>query len=310
MTGAIHVLIPTHTTRHLAATLAGLAWQTRLPASVVVTCDTDDEAIGRLIGEWWPRVMEAARRRHGEAAVRLVHTWRPHQGRALPAQVRNNGIRAIEECGWIADGDLVVGIDGDIVLEPSALAEHGRRAAGGAEMILGQRVCLNEASTKGVTAEGVLAGEVDFVSMSPASELEALARRHAKFERIEKWKRTLPRWASRRVIRAHKPKLMSAHYAVTVKRLREVNGFDEEYAGYGYEDDDLGRRLHAVGSRVNIAVNDIRAYHLWHPTRLPGDRTVTAEYQRFARKDLPAFAVHGWKNPAPQPQPESRVVGG
>jgi hypothetical protein len=304
----VHVLIPTHTPRHLGVCLAGLAWQTKLPRSVAVTCDTDDPAIGGLLDELWPRVVEAAHRRDRTWEGRLVYTFRPHQGEARPAQVRNNGLRALERAGCLEEGDVVVGIDGDIVLERTALAAHAARAARGAEVILGQRVCLDESRSSHATVDGVLSDEVELESLAAESELKALAERHAKFERIVRRKAMLPAWLARRVIRAHKPKLMSAHYAVTVKRCREVNGFDEEFTGYGYEDDDFGRRLHAVGSRVSIAIAEIRAYHLWHPTRLPGDRSVTPEFKRFARKDLPAFAVHGWRNPMPQPDPVVRIV--
>src|SRR5215510_3147913 len=89
----IHLLIPTHTTRHLAACVASLALQRSLPASVVVSCDTDDPAIGRLLDETWPRVVAAVRARGRTGVPRLIHTFRPHQGQARPSQVRNNGLR-------------------------------------------------------------------------------------------------------------------------------------------------------------------------------------------------------------------------
>ncbi len=305
---AIHVLIPTHTTRHLAACLAGLSWQSVLPASVVVTCDTDDAAIGELVREIWPRVIAVAGNKHGAAArsMRLLYVYRRHQGVARLAQVRNNGLRALSGAG---ERDLVVGIDGDIVLSPMAIEKHAELAASGAELILGQRVCLEKESTEDVTADGILQG-VDLQVMAPAKELESLAERHARYERQWAVRRMLPRWAVGMVMKPHKPKVIGAHYAATVGRLKEVNGFDEEYVGYGCEDDDFGRRLHAVGVRVGVGVKTITAYHLWHPTRAPSRATESPGYARFARKDLPVAARHGWMNPLPQPDAVVREISG
>src|SRR3954466_10734302 len=87
---AVHLLIPTHTTRHLAACLASIAWQRDVPETVVVTCDTDDPTIGVLLDRWWPRVAGTIEKR-GQPAPALLHAFRPHQGEARLNQVRNNG---------------------------------------------------------------------------------------------------------------------------------------------------------------------------------------------------------------------------
>ena len=104
----VFVLIPTHTTRHLAACLASLAHQMSPPKAVVVTCDTDDTDIGDLLDDWGVRVQARL-----QVEVPIWHTFRPHQGRAQLNQVRNNGLRALRDHAGIEPCDLVVVLDGD-----------------------------------------------------------------------------------------------------------------------------------------------------------------------------------------------------
>ena len=308
----IHLLIPTHTTRHLGTCLAAIACQTRPPDSVVVSCDTDDAAIGGVLDGMWTRVCAALRGRGAGPVPRLVHAYRPFQGRARPSQARNNGLRALDAEVHPGDGDLVVGIDGDMILDPAVLARHGADAARGAEVIIAFRTCLDEGTTGRVSAEMLLlCGEAGiWEKLGSPQDRAALADRQRRYERQLHIRSLLPRQLWRALVKPHKPKLISAHYAATVGRLRAVNGFDEEYEGYGYEDDDLGRRLLAVvpPSRVSIAVDRAPAYHLWHPSRAPSRPTDAPGYTRFARADLPTYAMHGWKNPADQPTPTVRVV--
>lgn len=297
----VHVVIPTHTTRHLAACLAGIGRQTRKPASVVVSCDTSDPAIGALLDDWWPRMC-------GSDGGELIHVSRPHKGFAHPGQVRNNGVRAVQQVAGLRKDDVVLGIDGDIVLAADAVERHAALARGGAELVLGFRVCLSEAATAGVEPRAVLEG-ADLGKRATEEEIRSLEARQVRYEKNLALRERCPKLLRRLLVKPHKPKLISAHYAVTAAKLLEVNGFDEEYKEYGYEDDDLGRRLHAAGAKCRIGVRDIRAYHLWHPTRAPKRPMDTPGFARFALKGLPMRAARGIENPMPQEAPVVRVVG-
>lgn len=285
---AVHVIIPTHTPRHLAACLRGLARQRVQPASVAVSCDTDDAAIGEMLD------------RTELPTSRVVQVSRRHQGWPHPAQVRNNAVRGLGGQGLLKDGDVLLGIDGDIVLCPEAVERHAGLVAAGAELVLGFRVCLDEKAT----AEFGGAYDAGLISKD---EQQRLDERDGKYRRQIAMKRVLPRFLSRLFVKSHKPKLISAHYAVTVKRYREVNGFDEEYTHYGYEDDDFGRRLHAAGARCAIGVREIPALHLWHPSRATASPMDAPGYARFCM-DLPVRAERGLVNGKAQPEVSVRVV--
>lgn len=291
------VLIPTHTTRHLACCLASLAHQTRPPEGVVVTCDGDDPAIGALLDEWWPRV----RVRSGGGTV-LLHAYRPHLGHARLNQVRNNGLRTLRDHFGLGGEDLIVVLDGDTMLAPDALARHAALAAAGAEVIIPYRHMIDEKTTAQVSAEDVLESGVPVSRLATAAERASLETRHRRYLRHLRLSRL-------GLVKGHKPKIIGGHHALLWRRLVEINGFDEEYIGYGFDDDDLSRRVRAVRPKTEIAVRDIGAFHLWHKVRAPDRLEDAPGYARWSRKDLPTRCVHGIESPLEQPPPVVRVVG-
>jgi hypothetical protein len=303
---AVHVVIPTHTTRHLDCCLASIALQRRLPASVVVTCDTSAPEIGLLLDSLWPRVVQALR---GRPAPALLHIFRPHQGKAMLNQVRNNGLRALEQAGRLRPADVVLVVDGDTLLAPDGVARHAELAVQGHEVVIPYRINLGESVTAGITPERILEaaahGQLNLAVEGQTGD--ALTGRHRRYRRQLLFRRFLPVWAG--VNKPHKPKILGGHHAVSVRSLQAVNGYDEQYESYGFDDDDLSRRLHALKPppRTAIAVKDILAYHLWHQTRAPARPTDAPGYQRFVQ-ELPVAAERGWRTPLPQPQPTVRLV--
>lgn len=292
------VLIPTHTTRHLACCLAALAHQTLMPSGVVVTCDTDDPSIAALLDEWWPRVSA----RSG-ALVQLWHTFRPHQGKAHLNQVRNNGLRTLRDHGGITGTDVVVVLDGDTMLAPNALELHAQFAAQGAQLIVPYRFMIDEQSTARVSDTAVLSAGVPRGILVTSTMQKDLQARDARYRRTA--------WLARLgLAKPHKPKLIGGHHAVVFETLLRANGFDEEYVGYRFNDDDLSRRLRRLRPRVNtrVAVREIEAFHLHHPVRAPERLQDAPGYQRWSRTDLPNRCVRGIDNPLGQPEPTVRRV--
>lgn len=300
-TPRVFILIPTHTTRHLACCLASLAHQSLPPAGVVVTCDTDDSSIGALLDAWWPRVARRLAGRMGKG-VSLVHTFRPHQGQAQLNQVRNNGLRALRDHAGITPGDLVVVLDGDTMLAGDAVEKHQALAARGVELVIPYRYMIGEDVSKGVDAEVVLAEGVAREGLIDVAMQADLLKRHRRYRRHLLLSRL-------GLGKGHKPKLIGGHHAVQFARLSEVNGFDEEYIGYRFNDDDLSRRLRSARVRTAIAVKEIEAFHLWHAVRAPERLKDAPGYKRWSRTDLPTRCVRGIENPLGQPVPGVRVVG-
>ena len=243
---ATHIIISTHTTRHLRATLLGVAIQTPRPASVVVSIDNDQTDVRELCAscsrEW---------------NLPLIVAWRPRPREVRVGQVRNNGVRAllsepqpgIEEASWLHF------LDGDSVIPGGMLAEADRTRAGG-ELLIGGRVLLTEPQTEAFDTARFARGEPT-IELSADQSAERSAR-HARYAR-QLW---LKRFG---LVKMHKPKVLGANNACTLAMYQKVDGYDETFLGAWREDDDFGRRIYLAGGKGRVAVANVCVYHLWHP---------------------------------------------
>lgn len=280
----VHLLTATHTPRHLAGLLAGLSRQIDPPDTITVGCDTDDPAIGEVIAAWRPRLTQGP--------VRWVR--RPHTGEARPAQARNNGLRALLEAGELQDANLILQIDGDMVLSDTAVGRYRELGTQGFEVVIADRVNLTEEETAAFDAEAY------------AATREPMRVSDEEMERLRSFQRLCTRRLRRRAFwwsKPHHPSLLGGQNALTVRVSRAVNGYDEEYVGWGREDGDFSRRINSLRPRLkmSISVDSILGFHLWHPTRRPKKSKQSSSYARFKRKDLPQFCAHGLMTPREQP---------
>ncbi|MBP7562534.1 MAG: glycosyltransferase [Candidatus Cloacimonetes bacterium] len=65
-----------------------------------------------------------------------------------------------------------------------------------------------------------------------------------------------------------------------------INGYDENYIGWGNEDDDFGRRLYFSGIKgINPFYNDYPV-HLWHPENHNAGERINLKYHQEKSKNL------------------------
>ncbi len=62
-----------------------------------------------------------------------------------------------------------------------------------------------------------------------------------------------------------KPKMFGGNVGIWRSDYELVNGYDEQFRGWGCEDDDLRLRLRKVGIGICSILRWTRTYHLWHP---------------------------------------------
>jgi hypothetical protein len=62
-----------------------------------------------------------------------------------------------------------------------------------------------------------------------------------------------------------KPAFKSGNFALARQDYERINGFDENFYGWGCEDDDFGRRSRVSGLQMHSILNRTCVYHLWHP---------------------------------------------
>ena len=244
---------------HFRLFLRSLALQSRRPDEVVVADDGSDAAVAARLRE----LLDAS----GFAGAIV----RQEKDGFRAAAARNMALRVVT-------GDYVAFIDCDMALMPDALALHESMAAS-RRVLIGNRTLLPQAPSEALFAmasPGVADFERAFAEADDA-ELQEAARLFEKHA----WQRRF------HIARPHKPKILGCHFSLPMEDVRRVNGFDENFVGWGYEDDDFARRLYSAGVKPVSVIQTARAMHLWHPSLAPSadarhrDRPNRAYFRRW-----------------------------
>jgi len=254
----------------LRRSLLGYACQTRPVDEVVITDDGSTADIASGIAAVLPEL---------PFPVRLVR--QPHQAFRL-AKCRNNGIRE-------STGDYLLFSDQDIVLFPTCVEEILSRARP-REFLVGNFERLDEERSGRLTES--LIRERRLESLVSGAGRREMRRQYLKdaWYGVEHAVRVRPIVA----------KLRGGVFGAWRTDLVTVNGLDEEYRGWGAEDDDLGRRLHRAGVVGKNPFRNVLALHLLHPpNRSQGERPNQEYYARRVREiNAGAFrANHGLRDP-------------
>lgn len=202
--------------------------QRRAPEELVVADDGSQ-------GETRALVEEVARR----APFPVRHCWHEDRGFRL-AEIRNRAIAMVQ-------GTYLVMVDGDLVLDPCFLLDHVQAARPG-RMVQGGRVMLSEA----VTRDALSSGRIEFGPFEPGTRNRKNAVRN----------RFLSALASHRSRDPYR--VRGANLAFWREEVVRVNGFDEQFVGWGREDSEFVARMQYAGmERLNLKFAAV-AYHLWH----------------------------------------------
>ncbi len=207
--------------------------------------------------------------------VPVVHAWHPRQG-PRRAATRNNGIRR-------ASGEYLVFLDADFAVLPGAIRSHVDAAEPG-RFAAGRCKYTTEEQGGRILAEG-----------GSPTLLESVYR-ELPDEPVEKEHRRFVRNAFLRRIGLFGPGkvLFGGHFSAFRADIEAVNGYDENFVGWGAEDLDMARRMDMAGFRGTSVIRSARVLHLWHPREM-GNRHwkegKNVEY--FSRKGIRAFCDNG-----------------
>ena len=218
---------------HLRRTLASIAAQQRVAGRFELVV-TDDGSLDET-----PEIVARFAR---SVSFRVNYTTHEHSV-FHPARSRNEGARA-------TSAPYLLFIDGDCVLPPDHVAiQLAARRKG--RCMFGDSLRVDQELSQSLSEEGAARGE--FIYWDLPAEHRRLRRKHYSALYFSF------------VRHRNKPLLVSNNFGVWRADLERVNGFDENYRGWGQEDDDLGRRLRWAGVRPASILGRTRIYHLWHP---------------------------------------------
>lgn len=267
----ISVIITTYNRpKHLRLALEAISRQFTQPDEIIVADDGSGEETGKTIEDFAL-----------ESGMTLAHVWQEHQG-FRAAKSRNNALN-------ISRGDFIAFIDQDGLAHQTWLEKHVELHKPG-KVNIGGLIMFDEQSSSQMTNEKILLGE--FENMHPDDEEN----------RINRLQRKSNFYAFMRRMRLgikNKPRLDSGNFAISKSDIEKVNGFDENYTGWGQEDDDLGRRLYLAGIMPNPVINSARVSHLWHKrdATSSGKWSEGKNIEYFRRKKIDAYCKNGIVKP-------------
>ena len=218
---------------HLRRSLLSIALQADVAGrmELVVTDDGSTDDTARIVGEF---------RRSARFPVQF--TTHTHEGFRL-SRCRNEGVAA-------SRAPYLLFLDGDCILPPDHVRVHLERRKAGYVMA-GDCCRLDEEPSARVTDEVIGSGAFQHWG-SPREE-----RRLRKLDRNSRFYQAIRH--------PTKPKLIGNNVGIWRSDYERVNGYDENFLGWGCEDDDLRYRLRRAGVRIESILRWTRTYHLWHP---------------------------------------------
>ena len=217
--------------RLLALTLEGYLHQTDREFELVIADDGSGEETKQLVDEFRAR-----------APFPVIHAWHEHNGFRRAAAL-NLGIRH-STTGYciFSDGDCI---------PPKHFVEMHRTNRQKDCFLLGGYLRLTQAYSAGITLETVAAqGFIE--QMTPERQREL-------------WRRHYTSYLYNLIGIKDRPHIAGANFSAWRSDLDAVNGYDENFVGWGREESDLRTRFRRYGLKGKSMWPNCLVYHLWHP---------------------------------------------
>jgi glycosyltransferase involved in cell wall biosynthesis len=257
MTASLSVVVTTYNSPvYLGKVLEGYLDQTVFPCELIVADDGSTAETAEVVKAFQQRT-----------PFTILHVWQEDLG-FRAARIRNEAVRS-------SAGDYLVFSDGDCVPHRQFIQDHLRHREAGF-FVQGKRMLVSQKSSPGFRSPR-------FGQLATMCLRRELSGCHHLLR--------LPGLAVRKNgLRGIK----TCNLALSRADFLAVNGFNEEFTGWGREDAELVARLYKYGLRRKDPPFSALVYHLWHPEN-PRDDLDRNDLRLAEALSAPGYACrHGY----------------
>jgi glycosyltransferase involved in cell wall biosynthesis len=227
--------------------------KTQVPFEIIVADDGSKKETTQLIAHFKKK-----------NAIPVKQVWQSDEG-FRAAAIRNKAIQ-------VSSGDYLIFLDGDCIPRENFIERHFELAEKGF-FVVGNRVLLNKEFTITALSQILPLYKWSFLQWCIA-RLKGDCNRVLPFITVPFGQvrySALKRWQGAK----------GCNFAAWKSDIIQVNGWEEQFEGWGYEDSDLVIRLLRLGVKRKEGRFYLPVIHLWHPEN---DRT--REVENWARLEF------------------------
>ena len=256
----ISVIVPIYNRlEHFRALFICLLRQNRQIDELIITDDGSSQQILDYIADLIPK-----------ASFKIKHIYQEDKG-FRKTRALNNGVINSE-------GELLVFCDQDLIFGEEYIEYMEKNIKKGC-FLLCRPISVNEEEKDIILKKIELSNKYEEL-------LKALPKDY-----LESVNKTLKTDRKRRILNILKLskrgiKLVGMSYAVMKSDYLKVNGYDENYNGWGEEDDDFGNRLYVAGVKGKELKSPNMQIHLWHYSDPTKKHSMNEEYYYKRKKEI------------------------
>jgi glycosyltransferase involved in cell wall biosynthesis len=224
--------------------------------SLCVADDGSDLSVGKLVETFKKKGMN------------IRHVWHKDRGYRR-AKILNKAIQSSE-------AQYIIFTDSDCIPAPDFIADH-KKTASKKHYTTGVRVYLKEDISNQLRSENLPVSKLFSIFWLL---LKSIQGKVSKSEQAIRY----PNWLLQLIMKLKKQmSSFGSNIAMTRESLLKINGFDEDYEGWGCEDKDLLWRLEETGLTQQGEFGKCCQYHLHHKktTENPMAKTLYLQKQKI-----------------------------
>jgi glycosyltransferase involved in cell wall biosynthesis len=186
-----------------------------------------------------------------ERVFPILHVRQAHEG-CRKQKIVNEAVRR-------SSGDYLIFTDGDCMVHKDCIDTHMKRSDPNA-ILAGQRVQIGKELTEKLLVNGTVVNGlslelmIDFFKRKSHHSKESLVIKNTLLRRLLKKDRI-----------KNETTVIGCNCSLYKQLFMDINGYDEDFLGFGDEDADIGVRIINQGKSIKSVRNLAIVYHLYHP---------------------------------------------